>query len=70
MKNEHNLQNAFVDARQFILDDFELVSHHPHETYGSALVWLPEQSHIQMKYGDKSKNVWKVVIGLESVGCM
>ena len=64
MKSEHNLQNAVVDARRFITENFELVSHHPLETYSSALVWLPEQSCIRMKYGDKRKSVWKVVVGL------
>ena len=63
-KGEHNLQNAIIDARRFILENFDLVSHHPLETYGSALVWLPEQSCIRMKYGDKRKSAWKVVIGL------
>ena len=63
-KSECNLQNAVVDARRFILENFELVKDHPLETYGSALVWLPEQSHIWMIYGDKRKSVWKVVIGL------
>ena len=64
MKSEHNLQNAIVDARRFILENFDLVSHHPCEIYSSALVWLPEQSRIRMKYGDKRKSVWKVVVGL------
>ena len=43
-KSEHNLQNTVADARWFILENFNLVSHHPQETYSSALVWLPEQS--------------------------
>ena len=64
MKSEHNLQNAVVDARWFILENFNLVKHHPCETYSSALVWLPEQSCIWMIYGDKRRSVWKVVIGL------
>ena len=49
------------------MENFNLVSHHPQETYSSALVWLPEQSCIWMKYGDKRKSVWKVVIGLWKV---
>ena len=64
MKSEHNLRNAVIDARRFIMENFALVSHHPHETYSSALVWIPEQSRIRMKYGDRRKSVWKVVIGL------
>ena len=64
-QNENNLQHAVVDARRFIMENFDLVSHYPHETYSSVLVWLPEQSHIQIKYGDKRKIVWKVVIGLQ-----
>ena len=64
VKGEHNLQNVIIDARRFIMENFDLVSHHPLETYSSALVWLPEQSCIRMKYGDKRKSVWKVVIGL------
>ena len=67
MKSEHNLQNAVVDARRFILENFELVSHHPLETYSSALVWLPEQSRIRTKYGHKRESVWEVVIGLRKV---
>ena len=63
-KTEHNLQNAVVDAGWFIIENFDLVRHHPRETYSSALVWLPEQSRIRVKYGDKRKSVWKVVIGL------
>ena len=64
-QNENNLQHAVVDARWFIMENFDLVSHYPHETYSSALVWLPEQSRIRLKYGDKRKIVWKVVIGLQ-----
>ena len=64
MKSDHNLWNAVVDARQFIMENFDLISHQPLETYSSALVWIPEQSCIWMKYGDKGKSVWKVVIGL------
>ena len=64
IKSEHNLQNAVVDARRFIMENFDLVGRHPLETYSSALVWLPEQSCIRMKYGDKRKSVWKVVVGL------
>ena len=56
-----------MDARRFILENFDLVSHHPLETYNSALVWLPEQSCIRMMYGDKRKSVWKVVVGLRKV---
>ena len=67
MKSEHNLQSAVVDARRFIMENFDLISHHPLETYSSALVWLPEQSRIRMKYGDKKKSVWKVVVGLRKV---
>jgi WD40 repeat protein len=67
MKSEHNLQNAVVDARRFILENFDLVSHHPCETYSSALVWIPEKSRIRAIYGDKRKSVWKVDIGLRKV---
>ena len=64
MKSERNFQFAVLDARRFIAENFDLISHYPRETYCSALVWLPEQSRIRMKYGDKRKSVWKVVIGL------
>ena len=64
MKSEHDLHDAVVDARQFIVENFDLIRHYPHETYSSALVWLPEQSRIQMRYGDKRESVWKVVVGL------
>ena len=64
IKNDHNLWNAVIDARRFIMENFELISHYPRETYNSALVWLPEQSCIRMKYGDKRDSVWKIAIGL------
>ena len=53
-----------MDARRFVTENFDLVSHHPLETYSSALVWLPEQSRIRTKYGIKEKRVWEVIIGL------
>ena len=65
-KVQHKFLNAVVDARRFIMENFDLVSHHPHETYSSALVWLPEKSCIRTKYGDKRKNVWKVAIGMRN----
>ena len=63
MKGEHNLQNAIVDARQFIIEKFDLVSYHPGNSNSSAIVLLPEQSHIWMKYGDKRKSEWKGLWG-------
>jgi WD40 repeat protein len=56
-----------VDARRFILENFNLVKQHPCETYSSALVWIPEKSRIRTMYGDKMKSVWKVVIGLRKL---
>ena len=38
MKSKRNLQNTVVDARRFIAENFDLVSHHPLETYNPALV--------------------------------
>jgi hypothetical protein len=64
MKSERDLQNAIMDARQFIIENFDLVSDYPIETYSSALVWLPERSRIRTKYGDKRKSICKAVIGL------
>ena len=66
-KSERNLQNANMDARRFIMESFDLISDYPLETYGSALVWLPECSHIRTKYGDKRKTICKVIIGLRKV---
>ena len=56
-KSKHNLQNAVVDARWFIKENFDLIRDHALRTYNSALVWLPEQSCIRAKYGDKRKSV-------------
>ncbi|KAF8236925.1 hypothetical protein L208DRAFT_575613 [Tricholoma matsutake] len=66
-QSEHNLRSAIIDARRFATENFDLVGHYPLETYGSALVWLPERSHIRAKYGDKKKGVCKVVIGMRKV---
>ena len=69
-KSGNNLQNAVFDASQFIMENFDLVSHHPLETYSSVLVWLPEQSCIWMKYGDTKERVYGKLSIAESVGCM
>ena len=58
MKGEHNLQSTVIGAMNFIIENFDLLSRHPCEIYNSALVWLPEQSHIRTKYGDNRKSVW------------
>ena len=69
-KSERNLQYAVVDARRFISENFDLVKHHPLETYSSALVWVPEKSRIRMMYGEKEECMESCHWITESVGCM
>ena len=75
MKSEHNLRNAVVDARQFIMENFDFVNHHPLDTYrsASAIVWFREHSDIRWAmYGDKRRSVVREVsLGLRKAwdGC-
>jgi len=56
-------QSCEVHARRFITESFELLNNHCLETYNSALVWLPEQSHIRRLYADRRKSHLRVACG-------
>ncbi|KAF8803111.1 WD40 repeat-like protein [Phlegmacium glaucopus] len=57
-----NLLNAIIDARRFIVENYDILKHSCLETYHFALQWLPDQSQIRQQYAARNC-VAEIVIG-------
>ena len=52
-----------IDARRFLVENLDILSHNCFETYQSAMVWLPENSFIRKQFGGSGENNWSLVLG-------